>query len=62
MGEELRGSLRCRNYATALRMIAAGNQIDKDLALLCVAESYQRLADLLERIHRSRSAAQPSLS
>jgi hypothetical protein len=59
MSRELRAAVRCRNYAQALRMTA---EEDGSFALLCVADTYEKLADLLESIHRMRSEAEPTVS
>jgi hypothetical protein len=62
MSKELRGAVRCRNYAQALRMTAEAREEDGSFALLCAADSYEKLADVLESIHRMRSGAKPTLS
>lgn len=55
MSKELRGSVRCRNYAHALRMMTTGKQTEDDVAILCIADLYEQFANLLESIHRSRN-------
>jgi len=61
MSKELRGAVRCRNYAQALRMTAEARQEDSSFSLLCVADTYEKLADVLESIHHMRSGAKPTL-
>jgi hypothetical protein len=57
MSEELRRSLRYRNYAEELRMVALGMLGEQCLTLLlAAADDYERAAGSLEAIHRSRMA------
>jgi hypothetical protein len=55
MSNELERSVRCRNYAEELRIIAAdGGAGEKRLALLEAATAYDQMADSMEALLRSR--------
>jgi hypothetical protein len=56
MDDELRKSLRCRNYAEELKMIATVSARAQRTTLLGIADSYEEMAASLEAIHRSRLA------